>query len=461
MSHINEYKLMGRSISQLVIPVLIEQFFIVIMGVVNTMLASNLGPQAISAIGMVDSVSFIAISIFSSLAVGGTVVVAQYTGRGDRDNANRAAAQALTSTIAIVITLTLILFITQKPLLNTLYAEAEANVMQNALSYMRIVIWSFLPLAVLSVAFGILRGAGDTKTPMQVSITMNLLNLVLSYILIYGLKINFGFISFRTTAYGIGGAAAGITLARTAGMMIILIPLLRGSREIQLSDWKLFRLDLLMQKRIFLLGVPAGAEALMFNGGKLILQTFIVGLGTASIAANAITNSVNALILIPGNAVVIAATTLVGQLVGKGEHIDARKHLKFLLMVACAAMLLLSIILLPLLGIIIGMYTDDVATTVLAHRVLVSSLIAQPILWATAFILPGGLRGAGDVRYTMIVSIISMWVMRIILGYIFAVILPLGILGIWLAMYCDWIVRSTFFGLRMRGNKWLQKSIID
>jgi Na+-driven multidrug efflux pump len=154
------------------------------MGVVNTMLASNLGPQAISAIGMVDSVSFIAISIFSSLAVGGTVVVAQYTGRGDRDNANRAAAQALTSTIAIVITLTLILFITQKPLLNTLYAEAEADVMQNALSYMRIVIWSFLPLAVLSVAFGILRGAGDTKTPMQVSITMNLLNLVLSYILI-------------------------------------------------------------------------------------------------------------------------------------------------------------------------------------------------------------------------------------------------------------------------------------
>lgn len=461
MNRINEYRDMGRSVTRLVLPVLIEQFFIVIMGVVNTMLASNLGPESISAIGMVDSISFIIISVFGALAVGGTVVVAQYTGRGERLQANKAAAQALLSCLAISLAITALIFLFQEPLLQLLYSEADTTVMINALAFMRINLWSYLPLALISVAFGILRGAGDTRTPMVVSIIMNLINVILSYILIYGFSLNIGPISINTTAFGIDGAAAGISLARLAGAALILIPLIKGSKDIQISRYDLFSYDKSMQKRIFSLGVPAGAEQLMFNGGKLILQTFIVGLGTASMAANAITNSVNGLILIPGNALVIAATTLTGQLIGKGQPKEAKKHLKFLVLSASAAMLVLSMIILPLLKLIIGLYTKDIETARLSYIVLVSSLIAQPLLWSASFVMPGGLRGAGDVSFTMIVSIISMWVMRIVLGYVFAIVLQIGILGIWLSMYADWIFRSTFFALRIRGKKWLKKSVID
>lgn len=461
MNRLPEYKRMGQSVSRMVLPVLIEQFFIVIMGVVNTMLASNLGPQAISAIGMVDSISHIIISVFGALAVGGTVVVAQYTGRGDRLSANQAAAQALTACLAISLAVTLAIFSTQRLILNTLFADAEALVMNNALSYMRVVLWSYLPLAMTSVAFGILRGAGDTRTPMLVSILMNLFNVVFSYVLIYGLHINLGLFKIQTPAYGIGGAATGITLARLVGLLLIMIPIFRGSKEIQLTSWRHFAFHKLMQKRIFQLGIPAGAEQLMFNGGKLIVQTFIVSLGTASMAANAISGSVNSMIMIPGNALAIAATALVGQLIGRGQHEEAKKQLKFLVGLASVAMLGISFILFPLLNPIISLYTQDSTTMHLAYTILFSSLIAQPLLWPTSFIMPGGLRGAGDVKYTMVISIISMWLMRILLGYVFAIVLQIGVLGIWLAMYSDWIIRSIFFAWRLKGRKWLQKSVID
>lgn len=461
VNQITEYKRMGQSVSRLALPVLVEQFFIVIMGVVNTMLASNMGPEAISAIGMVDSVSHIFISVFGALAVGGTVIVAQYTGREDRRNANHAAGQALTSSLVISGIVTIIIFLFQRQMLQSLFDQAEPVVMQNARDYFSIVLWSYLPLAMTSVTFGILRGAGDTRTPMLVSIIMNFLNVIFSYTLIYGLDFNLGLFVLRTPAYGVSGAATGITLARLAGMLLILVPIFKGSKDIQLTSLDHFKFDKTMQKRVFQLGVPAGAEQLMFNGGKLVVQTFIVSLGTASMAANAITGSVNSMIMIPGNALAIAATALVGQLIGRGEPQEAKKQLKFLIATASAAMLLLSILLFPLLNIIIGLYTRDTETASLAFIVLVSSLIAQPLFWPGSFIMPGGLRGAGDVKYTMIVSVISMWLMRILLGYVFALVLPLGVLGIWLAMYSDWLVRTVFFALRLKGRKWLKKSVID
>ena len=461
MDRFLEFKRMGQAVSRLAVPVLVEQFFIVIMGVVNTMLASNMGREAISAIGMVDTISYLVISVFGALAVGGTVVVAQYTGRSEREKANQAAAQALMSCLAISGLTTIVIFIFQAGLIQGLFSDAEPIVMRNALDYLSITLWSYIPLAMISVAFGILRGAGDTRTPMLVSILMNLFNVIFSYILIYGLYINLGILVIDTPAFGVKGAATGITLARLSGMLMILYPIFRGSKDIQLTRLRHFALRLTMQKRIFQLGVPAGAEQLMFNGGKLIVQTFIVSLGTAAMAANAISVSINSLMMIPGNALAIAATTLVGQLIGRSQPQEAKKQLKFLVTAAGAAMLVLSIVMFPLLRSIIGMYTQDLETAALARLILISSLIAQPFFWPPSFIIPGGLRGAGDVRYTMIIAIISMWLLRIMLGYLFAIVLPFGVLGIWLAMYADWIGRTVFFFLRLRGRKWLQKSVID
>jgi Na+-driven multidrug efflux pump len=231
-------------------------------------------------------------------------------------------------------------------------------------------------------------------------------------------------------------------------------PLFRGSKIIHLSLSHFFHWKPELLRCIFRLGIPASTETLFFQIGKLIVQTFIVRLGTAVIAATAIASSIASLLMIPGNALAIAAMTLVGQQIGKGQPLEAKKQLKFLILSSSAAIGLLSLTMLPCLNGLIGLYTTNPADGQMARQMLLSYLIFQPLVWSTSFITPAGLRGAGDVRYTMAISMISMGVLRIFLAYAFTMWLPLGGLGIWLAMYCDWIGRSICFIARLKGNRW-------
>ncbi|HAL73521.1 MAG TPA: MATE family efflux transporter [Clostridiales bacterium] len=366
-----EIQQLGRSVSRMALPVLVEQLFIVFMGAINTILASNLGKEAISAIGMVDTISIIIISLFSALAIGGTVVVAQYTGHNNPEKANHAAAQALSSCLAIAVVITLLILALRKPLLFSLFGEAEPAVLANAITYLSISLWSYVPIAMITIAFGILRGSGNTRTPMIISILMNFFNVVFSYFLIYG--INLG--KMQTPAFGVAGAATGLTLARTLGAALVLTVLFRGSSQLRLNKWAYFRFDTELQKCIFTLGVPASAEQLMFNGGKLIVQTFIVSLGTVSIAANTIVNSVSSILSVPGMALSIAAPAIVGQQIGAGQPQQAKKQLQFLVFAAMAANVLVSLILLPFSRSLLSLYTHDPATLDMAVLVLLVNLV--------------------------------------------------------------------------------------
>ncbi|NLV48324.1 MAG: MATE family efflux transporter, partial [Clostridiaceae bacterium] len=205
---------------------------------------------------------------------------------------------------------------------------------------------------------------------------------------------------------------------------------------------------------------PASAEQLMFQGGRLITQTFIVSLGTVAIASNTIASSINALLIVPGSALSIAATTLVGQHIGAGRFHDARKQLSFLTAMASVTLAVTGSIVLIILNPIISFYTRDPDIHQLVWTIVLSSIIAQPFIWPTSWILPAGLRGAGDIRYTMIVAIGSMWLVRILFGYVFAIIFAWGPIGIWIAMYADWLVRSLFFSRRVHHDDWFQKVIL-
>jgi len=456
----NELKRLAGTVSKLSLPVLVEQFFIVIMGVINTMLASNMGKEAISAIGMIDTISNIMIALFGALSIGGTVIVAQYTGQKDSAKASQSAAQALLSNLVISAGLAVLLWILRFLIIRALYGDADALVLDYADQYFGISLWSYIPIAMISVSFGILRGSGDTRTPMRISIIMNLCNVLLSYVLIYGLEIRLGGLDVVLPAFGVRGAATGLTSARTIGMLLVLIPLLNGSKRIRLTRLELFRPRWDLLRSIFRLGIPASAEQLMFQGGRLITQTYIVRLGTAAIAANTISISVNSLLMVPGNALAIAATALVGQQIGAGRFKEARKQLNFLILAASAAMALVSLVMLAIKDPVIRLYTHDEQISQLVSVIILSSLVVQPFIWSTSFITPAGLRGAGDIRYTMVVSIISMWLLRILLGYVFAVILPWGVLGVWIAMYVDWLCRSIFFVRRVQRDAWFAKVVI-
>ena len=250
-----------QDVVKLSIPVLTEQIFLVLMGVVNTMMAGNIGKEAVSAIGMVDSINNIFIAFFSSAAVGATVVVAHYAGQNKILEVNEAVKQALFSGICLALFITLFIFIFQHPIVGFLYGSAEPQVMRNLHVYLNITLATYPFMAVTSVASGVLRGIGDTRTPMKVTMLMNLANIVLSYPMIYGVRFHNNYIHIDMPGLGVTGAAIGIAAARTLGAILMLLVLWKGSDRIHITHIRSFRFQMNYLKSIFGIGLPASFKS--------------------------------------------------------------------------------------------------------------------------------------------------------------------------------------------------------
>ncbi|EHI99435.1 MATE efflux family protein [Clostridium sp. DL-VIII] len=445
--------LIRKNILKLAIPIMVEQTFVMLLGVCNTMMAGHIGKEAVSAIGMVDSINNLFIAFFAALSVGATVVVAQEIGQGYTKRANETAKQAIVSGIAVSVTITLLLWILRIPVINFLYGSAEELVKSDAKLYIEFTLLTYPLIALDQIANGILRGTGDTKTPMYISMFMNIVNIILGYTLIYGVDL------LHIPPFGIMGAAMAIAIARTIGAIIIIIVLIRGSKNIKIDKIYPFKFNLKIQKDIFNIGIPAGMEQVIFQMGKLLVQVFIVTMGTASIAANAITMSITQIINVPGNALCLAATTLVGQYVGRDDIKGAKSTLFYLAKFATVCLVTVGAIFVPISGWVASFYTSDPEVIRLTSILLTSNSIAV-LFWASSFVVSSGLKGAGDTRYTMLTAFIGMWIFRICLGYVLGILLKVGILGIWIAMYTDWFVRGTMYLIRLRGTKWLKHRLI-
>jgi putative MATE family efflux protein len=295
---------------------------------------------------------------------------------------------------------------------------------------------------------------------MKVTITMNIINVFTSYTMIYGLKFKFLFMHINTKGYGVRGAALGLTTARLVGAVIVLFILLKGSKNIKLTDIFHIKINMDIQKSIFNIGIPASIESLLFNCGKLITQVLIVGMGTASIASNYIANSILSMVNIPGSSLTVAATTLVGQSMGRGDDKEAASNLKYLVSFAAVCLTVLSLISLPLAHTLASLYNKDTEIIRITVSLIRLSAIFTPVFWALSFVLPAGLKGAGDVKYTMFTSMFGMWVFRITLGYVLGVPLKIGVAGVWLGMFTDWVVRGTLYAFRFKNGKWKYKRVI-
>lgn len=444
--------LIRKDVLKLAIPIMIEQTFVMLLGTFNTMMAGHIGEEAVSAIGMVDSINNMFISFFAALSVGATVVVAQQIGQEKPKKANETAKQAIISGIIVALTITMLLWVFRGQLINTLYGSAEELVKLDAKLYLEFTLLTYPFIAIEQIANGILRGCGDTKTPMKITMFMNAINIILGYILIFGIDI------LHIPSFGITGAAIAIAIARLIGTLLIMIVLFRGSKVIKLKKIFPFKFDIKIQKDIFNIGIPAGMEQVIFNTGKLIVQVFIVTMGTTSIAANAIGNSIAIIINVPGNALCLAATTLVGQYVGRNDIKGAKNTLIYLVKFGTISLVTLGIIFIPIAPWLASLYTDAQDVIDLSAKLITTNGIAL-LAWGISFILSSGLKGAGDTRYTMLTAFIGMWIFRIFTGYILGIVLDFGLVGIWIAMYIDWIVRGIMYCIRLRGNKWIRHRI--
>ena len=440
-------KWIRKDVFNLAIPIMTEQLFVISLGMINTMMAGHIGKEAVSAIGMVDSVNNIFIAFFSALAIGGMVVVAQFIGQGNIKKANAAMQQALFSGLIITFLVTIIMFLFQGPLIGMLFGSAEPQVISNAHTYLGITLLTYPLITIDLIANGLLRGAGDTKTPMKISIFMNIINVCLTYIFINIMHL------------GIMGAALGIAIARISGGIIILTVLIRGSKILKLTKIKKFKFNKSLLKLIFGIGVPASIESLLFNGGKLITQIYIVDMGTIAIASNAIASSVATMLNVPGNSLCIAATALVGMHMGRGESGEAQNALSYITKLSTIALIAIAVIFIPFAGKVTSLFTTNKEIIHLASAVLIVNSACIP-LWSISFVLPAGLKGAGDVKYTLITSIIGMWLFRITLGYLLGVVLKFGLIGVWIGMIVDWIVRGCLYIIRFKKGKWKSKTLI-
>lgn len=437
-----------REVVALFIPLLVNQAFIILLSLLNTAMISSSGVAAISAVSMVDSLNMFIMNVFIAVATGGTVVVAQYRGAHNGQMVSRTGTQAVSAVFLLSVMLAGLLIGLHQPLLNLLFGAAEADVLQNARIYLIGCCLSYPSAALVEVVCGVLRGVSETKPSLVLSVITNLGYVVFNLIFVIWLKL------------GIIGLVISLNISRLIGMACSLIYITKLNQSIRLRIRDALKLDFSIQKKILFIGVPFAAEQLFFNGGKLLTQTFIVQMGTYSMTVNAIGNSLLMLFQIAASALQLAVVTVVGQSMGRGDVADARKFIRSFSWASTFSFFLAAAIILPSFPVLVRLFNPPAQIIPDIFIVTAVSAVMLPLSWSPSFIIPAALRAAGDAKYTSLVALLTMWLVRVVLGYVLGILLKLDILGVFLAMEIEWCFRAVIFTLRLKGNKWCTHKLI-
>jgi putative MATE family efflux protein len=438
-----------KQLHRLIIPLIIEQILAVTVGMVDVMMVSRVGEAALSGVSLVDTLGVLLINIFSALATGGAVVSAQYLGRKEQDQACKSARQLLLSTTLLSLVIMIVSLIGNRIILRGIYGSIDIGVMNNARTYFYITALSYPFLAVYNSCAALFRAMGNSKISMKVSITMNLINVVGNALLLFVFHM------------GVAGVATATLVSRVVAAIIMLVLIRSKQNPIYINNLLRLGFDLVMVKRILRIGVPNGLENSMFQIGKILVQGLIASFGTVAISANAVAGTLAGLEVIPGSAIGLAMITVVGQCVGAGDTEQA-KHYTIKLMKLCyVIMFFLNIGVVLLRNPIIGLFNLSPESSHIALQLMVYHSIACAFIWPSSFTLPNSLRAANDVKFTMITSIVSMWVWRIAFSFILGKVFGLGVLGVWIAMTIDWFFRSCCFILRFLRGKWKANAYLN
>ena len=439
----------NRALVYLIVPLIIEQLLAMTVGMADIVMLTTVSETAVSGVALVDVVNNLIIQVMAALATGGAVVISQYIGRQDLVNARDAAKQLFYFLTAFTIVVTIVSLSIRKQLLPFMFGSVEPDVMQNALVYFVLTSLSFPFLAMYNACAAIFRSMGNSKVSMFTSLIMNIINIGGNAILIY------------VCHWGAAGAATATLVSRAVSALVLLYLIHNRDKPVYLEKLFQIRLKKNMIMNILRVGVPGGVETGLFQIGKLTLQTLIASLGTAVIAANAILNSMASFMLVPGLAISLGMVTVVGQCVGAGDYHQTTAYVKKLMLWAYACMFCINAPALLFSKQLIGMFHLSDAATAMAVQILPFIGLTQMVLWPMSFALPNALRASGDARFTMLISIISMWVMRIGCGYLLVLVFHAGMAGVWYAMACDWLLRILFFVPRFLSGKWKTKCVIQ
>lgn len=447
MDERTDFMFSRKDLQRLIIPLIVEQFLSITIGMADTVMVSVCGEAAVSGVSLVDAINILMINIFSALATGGAIVSSQYIGREDLGKACEAAKQLVLAVFVLSTAIGAIFVFGGPQVLGLLYHDIEADVMASAESYFFLTALSYPFIALYNAGAALFRAMGNSKVSMTISIVMNCINIGGNALFIFGFDM------------GAAGAALATLISRIMGAVFILVLLRRSTNIIHIDSYLRLGLHPGMIKNILEIGIPNGLENGMFQLGKIIVQGMIASYGTAAIAANAVCNSIAGFPIIPGSAIGLALITVVGQCVGAQRYEEAKQYIHKLTGLAYLFMFFFNALIAIFCSQIVGFFSLSAEATDTAVQIMLWHSLFCAVFWPAAFTMPNGLRAANDVRFTMTVSILSMWICRICMSYILGTVLGMGALGTWFAMFLDWIVRIVFFAVRLHSNKWQHREL--
>ena len=446
----------NKLIFAMFLPVLTEQLILALMGTVHSLMLARVREHAVyivSAVNLSEQLNMLAFAVMGSVSLGATVIVSQYIGAKKSEEAKHTAEQAimLSFFIAALVSVLFLLFGERIFIMLMGADKAEGETFGYAMIYLKLSVLSYPFFNIGSTAAGIIRGSGDAKSPMRISLVTGALNALIAGILIY---------IFDMSIYGAGIA---IIFSRFCGAVVAFYLMFRKGYLTSVRN--LFKPQFIYIRQIMRIGLYGSTENLIFQFGRTI--TFRNFTGDAHIAANSVTNAIFNIMCAPANSMTIVAMALIGRLTGAGDHEKSYNVLRNTVILAMGLLVLTNLIFMPVSPALISFYTSNFNPDNLAQiRGLINQLMIlvalfMPLFWPASFILFSGMRGAGDVRYTTSVSIITMWAVRVLFAYILGDLLGWGVVGVWGAMFADWGVRAVFATVRFRSRKWQDKSAIN
>ena len=430
-----------QDLRRLIIPLVVEQLLAITVGLFDSVMVSHVGEAAISAVSLVDTVNVLLVNAFSALATGGAVIAGQYLGRREPEKAGHSGQQLLLFMGEVSLLIMLVFYLGKGFVLNVVFGQVEPDVAAYANTYYMIVEASTPFLAIYSAGAALFRVMGNSRISMWVSLLMNVINAAGNALLIFGLHM------------GVEGVAIPTLVSRAVAAVVMVALLKRPGLPMRVERFTL-RHDRYVVKNILRFGVPNGLESSMFQLGKILLLSTVSVLGTASVAANAIGNTMATFQCVAGNSLGLAIVTVVSRCIGAGSYERARFYTKKLMkttyLFMCGDVLLIGF----LLPLVMKLYNVSPEAADYARTIIYMHGFFGMILWPASFTLPQALRAAGDTRFTMLVSTASMWTMRVGFGIRLGRYGGFGVVGIWMAMFIDWLIRVAFFVPRFHGHPW-------
>ena len=438
-----------QALVALLLPLIAEQALSVTIGLADTLMVSSVGEAAVSGVSLVDSFNTLMIQVMSALATGGAVVTSQYIGHREPKNAKAAAAQILFVLASFSLVVAAVVVVGRHAILRGIFGSIDADVMRYAETYFLLSALSYPFIGLYNAGAALFRAQGNSKISMLSSLVMNVVNIGGNAVLIFYFKM------------GVMGAALASLVSRMIACFAVIYLLEKPGCLLRIEHLTDLKPDLPLIRRILRVGIPAGIENGMFQIGKLSVSSLTSTLGTAAIAANAVANTTTTFLNIPANAVGMAALTVVGQCLGAGEKEQAVYYSRRLMLTAyCGAWVMNLSAFFFANRFAVSLFNLSPEAQAMALDIMVWFNIVSLFVWPSSFTLPNILRAAGDARFTMTVSIVSMWVFRVGFCYLAVLCFGGGLLSIWMGMYLDWVFRSLCFFVRFARGRWMEQSVI-